>query len=338
MDFLSGAIFVLVFDCIFFLFSLTVGISGARKMMDDPNMNPLLKWLFYASTAFTITFFMSCAVLFIVLISIADNSLQRTQLHEMLVIVSQIFGYSVYVLTMACLLANLMWRLKLTFEDSVWKMSKRVKNIFLFVFIGVILMISGIMCSYSGFVYIHASENKYLYREYNDMLSNLILVCWCVFFATYTLAAISAVYMFCRNLISLARTRSASINALNAQTTNSSQQRLVALSAKYLSLFIVAMCSTLMTLFFAVSRFGGDAASFITIFMLGFDLCNNLVCLYLQYSFAKTRYERYCKRLDFCCRKCIEARLLSTVARTYTEEVPDTSPSPVSSNNKETTI
>ena len=161
-------------------------------MMNDPNMNPLLKWLFYASTAFTITFFISCAVVFIVLISIIGNSSQWTHLDHMLVIVSQYFGYFVYFLTMTCLLANLMWRLRLTFGDSVWKMSKRVKSIFLFAFIVIILMISGIGFSLSGFVYIHASGNKYLYNEYDDMLNNLFFVCFNVFFATYALSAISA--------------------------------------------------------------------------------------------------------------------------------------------------
>ena len=36
------------------------------------------------------------------------------------------------------------------------------------------------------------------------------------------------------------------------------------------------------------------------------DICINTMYLYLQYSFAKQEYEKYCKNLDNCCIKVIE--------------------------------
>ena len=80
------------------------------------------------------------------------------------------------------------------------------------------------------------------------------------------------------------------------------QQALIDLSSKYVSLFVVAMSSSLLTFVgFVVFRVGfADPLHVGALWSI--DCIVNVICLYLYHSFADPQYKRYCSRLDGCCK------------------------------------
>merc|ERR1712129_154396 len=85
---------------------------------------------------------------------------------------------------------------------------------------------------------------------------------------------------------------------------NQSQHKFVKLTSKYLSLFVIAMLSSIVTwVLVGVFYYIGG------IFM-GLDVCVNIVCLYLQHSSAQKHYAKHCSRLDVCCIRQIERKMM----------------------------
>ena len=158
-----------------------------------------------------------------------------------------------------------------------------------------------------------------------------------IFICLGILACVSiwTVYRFVCTLLLIAKQRATSTNSADAKI-NEQQQTLINLSSKYVSLFIVAIWSTT------------GSAVISAVFRLYFDYhpggiwaidgIINIVCLYLYHSFAAHHYERYCGRLDSCCKakmsssimlenKLAIAKRTSTASESYAAEI-------VAGNNK----
>lgn len=130
----------------------------------------------------------------------------------------------------------------------------------------------------------------------------------------YTLLLISALifiticcwttYRFVRNLMALAKARAETISRndlSNSEDICANQRRLVTLSSKYVTLFIIALVTSVLSFFLvAMCRIYWDVD---TGFITSVDCVTNIVCLYLFQSFAAVHYKRYCSRLDDCCDK-----------------------------------
>lgn len=79
---------------------------------------------------------------------------------------------------------------------------------------------------------------------------------------------------------------------------------------KCLLLFTVALCSTILFffVFWNTNSINNIGPIWGKVFM-SLDLSVNTVCLYLQFTFAKTLYSRCCEYPDSCCRWCIGLRI-----------------------------
>ena len=92
-------------------------------------------------------------------------------------------------------------------------------------------------------------------------------------------------------------------NIEKESSLNANQRRFSDLSARYLLLFGIAIISSLMTtiLVFAFSTSSGIRTVFIAA-----DEVVNLLCIYLQFSFATKHYEICCGCLDHRARKVMD--------------------------------
>jgi len=89
------------------------------------------------------------------------------------------------------------------------------------------------------------------------------------------------------------------------------QEKLINLSTKYVSLFLVASLSSFITLF---SGFYESSSGLrISLFLVPVDCVVNLLCIYLQYAFVEEKYERYCSKLDWGCKKIMTARWVRAI-------------------------
>merc|ERR1719397_2102890 len=86
---------------------------------------------------------------------------------------------------------------------------------------------------------------------------------------------------------------------------NQMQNNLMDLSAKYVSLFLLASLSSAIAMFSGFYESSTDLR--ISLFLVPIDCCVNLLCIYLQYVFAEDHYQKYCGKLDWCCKKMMTA-------------------------------
>merc|ERR1719233_1415998 len=103
-------------------------------------------------------------------------------------------------------------------------------------------------------------------------------------------------FEFCRRLLSTAKTQS---HWSQKHGLDTEQLKVIEISSKYISLFVVASLSTIIQFAIAslLHSFGNDPSLF-----LGVDCVVNLLCLYLQITASSTRYEKCCRGADACCR------------------------------------
>lgn len=198
------------------------------------------------------------------------------------------------------LLATLILRLHITFRDSMFKMSKN--RIVIFAFIFIVLFISSIVhvvsvaVVYDGYEGIGWSERWIL-----SLSASFVSLLF------YVIGSILAVTYFIGNLSKLAKMQSNSERVVSADaesiSLNARQIKLLTLAAKFIVLFLVAIISTI----FAVILISAVSWKMAGLFY-SWDLCLNLVCLYLQFSFADEQYRKYCRRLDTRCRAMVLTR------------------------------
>ena len=121
------------------------------------------------------------------------------------------------------------------------------------------------------------------------------------------------------NLSKLAMLRSNSVRDLNITEDSilldKHQQRLSDLSARYLLLFLIASASTVLCSVLSYLVLGNLAGVFISM-----DSCVNVVCLYLQFGFAQSYYNRFCGYCDRRCIVVISKRMRRSIYRKVTGE------------------
>merc|ERR1719462_506788 len=99
---------------------------------------------------------------------------------------------------------------------------------------------------------------------------------------------------------------------------NQMQEKLMNLSSKYVSLFLVASLSSFITLFSGFYESVSDLR--ISLFLVPIDCAVNLLCIYLQYAFVDDEYERYCSKLDWVCKKIMTGRWVQAIHSKRREE------------------
>ena len=101
-------------------------------------------------------------------------------------------------------------------------------------------------------------------------------------------------------------TSTSSVNVLDTKLSKS-QGKYVKMTAKYLSLFFVAVISTSLGLaifllhVFGVLEFYIKETNDVIVVCIAIDCCVNVISAYLHYTFASKYYSKCCKCMDYCC-------------------------------------
>lgn len=207
------------------------------------------------------------------------------------------------------LLATLVLRLHLTFSDSAYRMSQNIICVFIAIFIVLfVLIVLGVV----SFIV--------LYRN-TEYIEDHILgwFCFFSFLIVYFAGSFFAIRFFVNNLSKLAKLRVDSQRKVSLSaddiSLNAHQRKWLNLSAKYITLFVIAILSTIFTWISCFVISFEMAAVFVT-----FDYCINLFCLYLQFAFATGHYKMCCFCLDSYCRRAVSKRMKMSIHRDVSED------------------
>jgi len=209
-----------------------------------------------------------------------------------------VLSYFGYWATMQCVVVILILRLDATFRDSPFPLPALKRNAMLSVFLTVqILWIFEVVFT------VHAVIEAHRDIEEPFVLPLWIWASYAVTLALFVALCIATVISFCDRLLSTAKALS---KWTEGHRLEAKQREIVDVSAKYLTLFLVAMLSAMLQ--FAISsllNFSGHDPSV----LLGADCIANLQCLYLQSEFASKHYANHCRKIDVFCRWTLSWRL-----------------------------
>ena len=260
------------------IFELCLGLSAYSKLRRSQHpTSRALVFLFCFSFVFALLFPMS---------EIAVNVFHICYgLHDDMIEFIDSANGIFFLCFLLSLLLTLVTRLYITFKDSALRMSQCTVSLFVVLF--VVLFILNIL-NVAGYVLVAVGNEEF------GMILHLSAGFVSLFL--YIAGCALAVRLFAVNLSKVAKF-SVDPNDKQSLSLNHKQLRLLHLSAKYILLFFVAVLSTISTAFFILlisRKCGGLFASF--------DLCVNLLCLYLQFAFATNSYQKCCGYPDSLCR------------------------------------
>lgn len=266
---------------------LAIAIKSAIEFKVAKQVNRWLMVLFFVATVSVMIYMTAAIVNDIVSLTLPEPSTSAVWLYTL--VVQQPLSANFF----NCLLATLIFRLWLVFKGSAWSMSKRVRNIFAVLF--ALLLAVGCAIGVSLCV-----------TEY-DLNTTFVRVALVLGMLLYGLAGGLAVYMFIHNLLGVAALQISAQDIPSARAPaplNKQQRRMVAQSTKYLTLFLVAQTTTMMS--WAPLFVGTDLTTDISWTLLRLDVTVNALCLFLQFRFAGQLYDKLCSKADGCTRKIIE--------------------------------
>jgi len=199
---------------------------------------------------------------------------------------------------MQCVVAILIFRLHATFRDSLFPLSAVKFKFMTCLFLTVqFLWITEVALTLNA-----------MFGVPRDTTEQFVMPRWIWALCVVTLVlfaalCIATVISFCNRLLSTAKELS---KWTNNQRLDRKQRKIIDVSSKYLTLFLVAMLSTV-TQFATASllNFSGNDATI----LLGADCSVNLFCLYLQNEFASKQYHNKCRRIDAFCRWALSRNL-----------------------------
>jgi len=199
---------------------------------------------------------------------------------------------------MQCVVAILIFRLHATFRDSLFPLSA-VKFKFmtcLFLTVQFLWIMEVALTLNAMFGVPRDTTEPFVMHRWIWALCVVTLV-------LFAALCIATVISFCNRLLSTAKELS---KWTNNQRLDRKQRKIIDVSSKYLTLFLVAMLSTV-TQFATASllNFSGNDATI----LLGADCSVNLFCLYLQNEFASKQYHNKCRRIDAFCRWALSRNL-----------------------------
>ena len=283
------------------MIQLLIGIVAYYKMSHDPKTGRPLKFMFLLS------FLLACITTIAFAVSNVLEWLSFPD-HQFAIAVYISFGFD--CLFLGTLLATLILRLHLTFSSSAYRMCRHTICLFVLVFVILLLLT---ICLVTSWILI--------YNDY-EHIGNILY--WSSFFSfmfVYAFGSFFAVRFFVKNMSKLAQrqhdsqrevTLSAEAIALCEQ-----QRKLLNLSAKYISLFVIAILSSiLVNILVTVVSFEMAALFF------SFDYCLNLFCLYLQFGCANGHYKRCCSFVDSHFQMAVKNRTRKLIHRISSGKLP----------------
>ena len=267
-------ILCLIFESGVLLFHILIGIVAARKMLYTQDLNGTLNLVFICTL-----FWSMMADIGLIIWRFAwdlDSFLWKISFALFFV------GYNNFMISM---LATLVLRLHLTFKGSIY----RISSIASFIFSFVLLLMFGILIKCAVDIFIVEREDWFANIYY-------IAIAW---FILYFIVSVVAVFMFIKRLVNLVKALNRTNTAVQCHTPtvkdielDKRQQELSDLAAKYVMLYLIAVISMILMWGMSLSVHEMIRPAFLAI-----DLCINILCLYLQFSFADNHYRGCC---GFC--------------------------------------
>jgi len=289
-------------SCVAFAVIFFVAYWGCKGLINYKKMTQSLKVLFYMACASSLCLTALC-------ISTVSLCLASFQKAALICGAVSIFAYAFIFL---CIWSNLILRLFVAFQNSAYKITRneRIGYGVVFVFLTLNAFATS-LCQFLMLVGEGLTPSIYVQ-----------LLLGIAFMVVFAVSALCAVCSFMGKLFVLGKARTLSqINAFDEDQPlglNKMQEKLMNLSTKYVSLFLVASLSSFITLF---SGFYESASGLrISLFLVPTDCAVNLICIYLQYAFVEDKYERYCSKLDWSCKKIMTGRWVQAIHSKRREE------------------
>ena len=218
----------------------------------------------------------------------------------------------IYAFLFLCLWANLILRLYVAFRDSAYKMTnvQQLRYFAVFLFL-VFTAFATSVCQL--LMLVGQGLTPSIYAQF--ALGILFMV-------VFAVSSLVAVCSFMGKVAILGKSRTKKQIKMFCEeepiALNQMQNTLMDLSAKYVSLFLLASLSSAIAMFSGFYESSTDLR--ISLFLVPIDCCVNLICIYLQYAFAEVQYKRYCGKLDFCCKRTITAGWVQSIHTMRREE------------------
>jgi len=274
---------------------LIIAWMGCNGLYKYKKMIFPLKALFFMASFSSVSF----AVLTVSTIMLCLTSHKKEAL-----IVGSISTF-VYAFLFLCMWANLVLRLMVAFQGSIYKMNKKQKKGYLIVFIYLVL---------NAF----ATSSCQLVMLVGLGLTPSIWFQFALgiaFMVVFAVSASVAMCTFLKNVFLLGKSRTVKqIKPFNEEEPiglNQMQDKLMDLSAKYVSLFLLASSSSIISMFSGFYESASDLR--ISLFLVPIDCSVNLLCIYLQYAFAEIHYNKYCGKLDWYCKRVMTAKWVQSI-------------------------
>jgi len=265
-------------------------VMGCRGLFSIKNMPYALKMIFITASASSVAF----NVLTLVTIGLCILSQRKAAL------ITASISTFIYAFLFLCIWANLTVRLFVAFRESVFKINERQYMGYAITFI--ILVLNAIAASVCQLMML---VGKGLTPSIWVQFGLGIL-----FMVVFAVSALCVVFSFLSKLFILSKARTKKQVKVFCEEDriglNKMQQKLMNLSSKYISLFLMASLSSFITMFSGFYESASDLR--ISLFLVPVDCCVNLICIYLQYEFATKQYTKCCGKLDRFC-KCIMTKI-----------------------------
>lgn len=259
---------------------LTLCILAARHFQSNEAVQVPFKVLFITAALGSLLSMIGSIISIVICPSLGEDAMYA---------VMWLGSFTGTLLLLSSLCISFVLRLYVTFEDTLWSISKSTVYIYMVLVFSFFML--EIVCAMM--VCINIIERGTYFN-----------ITWFVAIA-YIAASIWPVYRFVHNLIALAKARAMNLSTERLSIdsgVSEKQQVLINLSSKYILLFVVAICSTISSCtIVGIMRFGFSHPLHPGA-VLAMDSVINFICLYLYHSFAASLYDRYCSRLDGCCK------------------------------------
>ena len=239
-----------------------------------------------------------------------------------------------YLILLCNILALLLLRIYYAFNDSTFQLTKYQKYAFIVSFI--LIVIAGGSVSITLFITYTSDQtlkdvtNTFELFDYFSAITGFL----------YFIATCYGIYVFSKKMYSLTNMRAPSVNQFSALediddiTLNKQQRDLIKATSKYVALLTLAIviCWIGMIIIMIAYAFvygyynESHEGSVIICFhflhiAIVFNTSGNILCLYLQYSFAKKYYNKYCGCLGKICGCLFAKTLRSSMKRKYKETI-----------------
>ena len=230
--------------------------------------------------------------------------------------------FSYYIMAVN-LLGSLLFRLYLTFDGSMYRVSKTTRTMLNLLYILVwITMIPALI------IYASCIPSTVSSETVQKRISVTIYFISSAFIL-YIITAAFCVTIFAQNMLKLSKSRASSLqNVMDkaVQDLNRNQTLFINKISRYVSLFTIAVILTFITMSSVFipelipSTFEGKTVQLILISGC-IDGVMNIICLALQYSFSSDFYHKYCEWIECCWKRIFIRKTQREIQRKYESQM-----------------